>query len=234
MNSLRTALSYFVLCISYCVSRIMYLLRNTHHASRITILLLPILLSGCQFYRVAAPATDYYYLNPDKDLSSIGRVAVVELDNDSGYPQISADVTESLFQALQKRQVFGLNTVRQSDPSWRSLQLDIDSTYSLEQLSAIRKTLKCDAVLIGTVTEFKPYPHMAIGLRLRLVDLKDGQLLWALEQIWDSADKTTEYRIKNYFKSQMRSGFAPLRERLVAISSLKFVKFVTYEVAETL
>jgi hypothetical protein len=75
---------------------------------------------------------------------------------------------------------------------------------------------------------------MAIGLRLKLVDLRDGQLLWALEQIWDSSDKTTEHRIKSYFKYQMRSGFAPLREQLVAISPLEFIKFVAYEVAETL
>ena len=201
---------------------------------RFGILLLLVLLSGCGIYRASVATTDYYYLNPNKDLSAIGRTALVELDNDSSYPQISVDVTESLFQALQKKQVFGLTVVRQNDPAWRSLQLDVDSTYTLEQLLAIREALKCDAVLIGTVTGFKPYPYTTIGLRLKLVDLADGQLLWALEQIWDSADKTTEKRIKNYFQSQMRSGLVPLREQLVVVSSLKFIKFVVYEVAETL
>ena len=196
--------------------------------------LLPVLLSGCSFYSASAPAVEYYYLNPDKDLSTIGRVAIVELDNDSSYPQISADVTETLFQALQKKQIFGLTVVRQNAPAWRSLQLDLNSTYTLAELFAIRKTLKCDAVLIGTVTEYRPYPHMAIGLRLKLVDLADGQLLWALEEIWDTADKTTEHRIKNYFQREMRTGFAPLREQLVVVSSLGFIKFVVYEVAETL
>jgi len=199
-------------------------------------LLLPVLISGCSIYRVPVLAPDYYYLNPDKDLSAIGRVAIIELDNDSSYPKISIDVTEALFQALQKKQVFGLNIVRQSDPLWRSLQFDIGSTYNLEQLFAIHKTLesKCDAVLIGTITGYRPYPHMALGLRLKLVDLRDGQLLWALEQIWDCADKATEYRIKNYFMSQMRSVSAPLNEELITVSSLRFIKFVAYEVAETL
>jgi len=200
----------------------------------VLLLLLPVLLLGCQVYTTVVPLPDYYYLNPDKDLSDIGRVAVVELDNDSSYPAICTDTTEALFQALQKKQVFGLTVVRQSNPAWRSLQLDLNSTYTLDQLVEIRKALKCDAVLTGTITEFKPYPHTAVGLRLKLVDLTDGQLVWALEQIWDSADKTTEYRIKDYFHSQMRSGFAPLHEELVAISSLKFIKFVAYEVAETL
>ena len=180
-------------------------------------------------------------------MCAVGRVAIVELGNNSNYPQIPADVTEALFTALQKKQLFGLTIVHQNDPAWRSLQLDLDSpppaqnntfgvpsTYTLEQLSAIHKTLKCDAVLIGTVTEYHPYPRMAVGLRMKLVDLRDGQLLWALEQVWDSADKTIERRIEKYFQSQMRSGFAPLREGLVVISPLKFIKFVAYEVAETL
>ncbi|MHC4424094.1 MAG: hypothetical protein ACYSWR_05435 [Planctomycetota bacterium] len=94
--------------------------------------------------------------------------------------------------------------------------------------------MNSEAVLTGTITEYQPYPHMTIGLRLKLVDLTDGQLVWALEQIWDSTDKATEYRIRDYFHSQMRSGFAPLHEELIAVSSLKFISFATYEVAETI
>jgi len=206
------------------------------NSSKIVLLLfLAAILPGCSNYYKAPPkAADYYYLNRDKNLTAIGRVALVELDNDSSYPQISADITEALYQALQKKQVFGLAVVRQHEPSWRSLQLAPDSTYTLEQLSAIRRTLKCGAIMTGTITQYQPYPHMVVGLRLKLLDLTDGQLLWALEQVWDSADKTTEHRIKDYFQHQKRSGFAPLREELAVISPLEFVKFVTYEVAETL
>jgi len=206
------------------------------NSSKIVLLLsLTVSLSGCcNYYKAPAKAADYYYLNRNKNLTTIGRVAIVELDNDSSYPQISADVTKALFQALQKKQVFGLAVVRQTENSWRSLQLAPEATYTLEQLSAIRRTLKCGAIMTGTITQYQPYPHMVIGLRLKLLDLTDGQLLWALEQVWDSADKTTEHRIKDYFQHQKRSGFAPLREQLAVISPLEFTQFVTYEVAETL
>ncbi|MHC4170879.1 MAG: hypothetical protein ACYSWQ_28410 [Planctomycetota bacterium] len=189
---------------------------------------------GCASQKTAAPAADYYYLNPHKKLTTIGRVAIVELENDSSYPQISAEITGSLFRELQKRQVFGLTIIRQDDPSWRSLQLDGDSTYSLDQILAIRETLKCDGVLLGTVTEFRPYPHMAVGLRLKLLDMRDGQLLWALEQVWDSADRTTKQRTKDYFEAEKGSGFEPLNEQLAAISPIEFLKFVSYEVGSTL
>ena len=202
-----------------------------------TTLIFPIMLlclCGCASHQSSTPATLYSYLNPNKDLRAIGRVAIVELENDSTYPQISADVTTGLFQALQKKQMFGLTVVRQHDPVWRSLQLDSNSVQTLEQIMAIRETLKCDGILLGTVTEFGPYPHMTIGLRLKLLDLRDGQLIWAIEQVWDSTDKATGKRIKEYYLSEKRAGFAPLKEELAAVSPLEFIKFVSFEVAGTL
>ncbi len=229
MNSLRTVLSHLK------AGRLLFFACRFSHISQVTIFSFSVvLLSGCvTYYSGSAPAADYYYINPNKSLSTIGRVAIVELDNNSSYPAVSNDVIEKLYQALQKKQVFGLTVVRQSDSLWRSLQLDLNSQYTLDQISQIRETLKCDAVLLGTITEFRPYPHMIIGLRLKLLDLRDGQLLWGLEQVWDSADKTTQYRIKDYFRYHKRSGYAPMQEQLASVSSLEFIKFVSYEVAET-
>ena len=196
--------------------------------------LLLTLLSGCSIQRASNQDMDYFYLDPNKDLSTIGRVVVVELHNTSNYPQVETNITKLLFQALQKKQLFGLSVVYQDEPAWHSLQLNLNSSYTLEQYFDIRKTLKCDAVLLGTITEYQPYPHMIIGLRLKLIDLRDGQLLWALEQIWDSSDKKTENRIKSYLKTQTMAGTKSLNEQLVMFSSRKFTKFLAYEVAETL
>jgi hypothetical protein len=197
-------------------------------------LLLLVLLPGCRHGSANAPAADYFYLGPDNDLSNLGRVAIVELYDHSHYPQMGADVTEALFQALQKKQLFSLAVVNRNEPAWRGLQMDLDTTYTLDHLSAMRKTLQCNAVLVGAVTQYQPYPHLSLALRLKLVDLRSGQLMWALEQIWDTADKATENRIRQYFQQQMRSDYAPLGQELIAISSIKFIKFVAYEVGETL
>jgi hypothetical protein len=191
-------------------------------------------LSSCRLYRDSGPMEGAYYLNTEKDLRSVGRVVLIELTNESRYPQISTDVTEALYLAAQKKQLFGLTVVTQDDTEWRGLHSELNLTPSLNQLSVIRDTLKCDAVMVGTITGYQPYPRMTIGIRLKLLDLSDGNILWALEQVWDSADRSTEARIKNYFQSEMRSGFAPLQEELVTMSSLKFIKFVAYEIAETL
>jgi hypothetical protein len=193
-----------------------------------------LLLTGCRFYQPSESKQVYSYLNKEKDLSTLGRVALVELDNDSSLPQISTDITEALFLAIQKKQIFGLTVVNQDDSAWRSIGLGSDTIHTLEQLLALHEVLNCNAVMLGTVTQYESYPHMSVGLRLRLLDLRDGQLLWALEQVWDSSDKTTERQIKTYFQDQRRSGLAYLGEKLTVVSSRKFIQFVAFKVAETL
>jgi hypothetical protein len=177
---------------------------------------------------------DAYYLNPHKDLRQLGRVALVELDNTSAYPEISVHATRALFMELQKRQIFSLSIVSRDDPAWRGLQENLDSLQALRGLLAVRDTLGCNGLLVGTITEYRPYPQLSLGLRLKLLDLTDGQLLWGVEQVWDARDKNVQKRVEIYFKEELSSGFAPLRENLIVISSREFIKFAAHETAETL
>lgn len=196
-----------------------------------------VLLTGCgrYFHPPEEPAPHTYYLNPAKDMESIGRVALIELTNKSTVHQISPNMTDALFQEIQKRQIFGVRKVAEDDPAWRSLELNIDMTYSYDELDQMRQILKCDAVLMGTITGYEPYPHMAVGLRLRLIDLSDGQLVWAMEQVWDTTDKATRNRIEWYYSPKgLLVHDENLSGQLGSISSLKFFKFVAYEITETL
>ena len=167
-------------------------------------------------------------------LNTPGSICLVELQNNTAYPQVSLDVTETLYQTLQKKNLPGLTMLRQSDSAWQNISLSPDSPYTLEELLATRSVLGSDAVMIGTVTSYSPYPHMAIGLHLKLIDLRDGMVAWSVEQVWDTADKATQQRIKKYFDRQLRHGFAPLDEQLATISSINFLRFVTYDATETL
>jgi hypothetical protein len=202
-----------------------------------TLLAVVVATAGCRNGRIlqSGPALESAsYTNPDKSPASIGSVSLIELHNRSTYPEISAEMTDALYQALQKKHVFGLAVVNANDPTWKNLPLNPDSAYTLEQLLATRKIVASDAILVGAITGYQPYPHMSIGLRLKLIDLNDGQLLWALEHVWDTADKDTEKRIKDFYDREIRAGFAPLRQDLAVLSSIDFVKFVAFEVAETL
>jgi len=193
-----------------------------------------LLIGGCESDQEENGMANSYYLSPNKDLHRLGRVALVELDSASSHPEIATAATEALFLEAQKRQVFGVMVVHRDHPTWHSLQENLDSLQELRQLVAAREALNCNGLLLGTITEYRPYPHMVIGLRLKLLDLTDGQLLWGLEQVWDSSDRSIQKRIKAYLKEDRQAGHSPLREELVVVSPLNFCKFVAYEVAQTL
>lgn len=197
-------------------------------------LVLLVMTCGCQSDQRNSGMANSFYLNPHKDLATLGRVALVELNNKSGYPTISADLTEALFISLQKEQLFGLAAVHQDDPAWRGLQENLDSLQALKQLLAMRDTLKCNGLLVGTVTQYQPYPHMVVGLRLKLLDLTDGQLLWGLEQVWDASDANVRQRIHRDSRHGLLSGSGPLQDDMVVTSPLRFGKFIAQEVAATL
>ncbi len=192
-----------------------------------------LLACGCESDKQSRPMAGSYYLSPYKDLHRIGRVALLEIAGTSDDPQIAAALTEALFLEAQKKQVFGVTVVRRSAPAWQELQENLDSSQTLRQLATAREALNCNGLLVGTLTEYRPYPHLAIGLRLKLFDLTDGQLLWGMEQVWDSSDRSTQKRIKAYLKEDRKAGHSPLREELVIVSPLNFCKFVAYDVAST-
>jgi hypothetical protein len=166
-------------------------------------------------------------------MGDIRSICLVEPHNKTTYPQISGQVTECLYQSIQKKHIFNLSVLKQTDLAWKNLPILPDSVYTFEQLSAARKILGVDAVIVGTVTSYSPYPNMAIGIKLKMIDLRDARACWTIDHVWDTADKTTESQIKKYFEKQLRDDYSPLNEQLAVLSSLNFLKFVTYDIAET-
>jgi len=187
------------------------------------------LLAGC-----AKPPRIGHYLDSPQSLWRIRRVVFVELSAPDGYPRVAEETTDALFRALQEKQLFHLDVIDRTDPACQDLPLESRQAFTLAQLSAMRKSLGCDAILFGSVTGFQAYPRMRLGLYVRLLDLKDGKLVWAVDHHWDTTDKATERRIRRHFTSEMRSGYNPVRWRLGLLSPKLFQNFVADEVADTL
>ena len=198
-------------------------------------ILVMIPMAGCgSIAWPVAEETGHYYTTGQNDLTAVGKLVIFELDDHSNRPDLAPTVTETVAQALGKKHLFGISTLHRSQPQWRSLDLDDTCSYQLEDLANIRKQLKADAALFGSITHYRPYPHLLMGLHLKMVDLRDGRLLWAVEQVWDSTDNRVERRMKKYFDQQMRTGYQPMDWQLLITSPRAFNKFIAYEVAATL
>jgi hypothetical protein len=190
-----------------------------------------LLAGGCYIAKPAAETQVQCYLDKTADFSSVGKIAVLELEDESvSSPDLGKTLTQTLSNTLGKKQLFSVRTVYRTDPEWKGLNLDEIQSLS----SQIQKQLKVDAILTGTISRYRSYPQLLAAMRFKLLDLRNGNLLWAMENVWDSTDKNTEQRIKYFFDTQMRTGYQPMNWQIVINSPSAFHKFVMYEVVSTL
>jgi len=186
--------------------------------------------------RIMAPATTesgHYYINPSVNPKSIGRVVVFEMDNRSSHPEVSLHLCEAIAEAFQKRHLFAVRTIHPADSDWHSLDLGRSWSYSTQELAGIREQLGADAVIYGSLTQYHPYPHLLVGVHLKMIDLRKGKLVWAIEQVWDSSDKSVALRMKRYVDLQKVTGSQSLDWQVFTMSPRAFNKFVAMEVAAT-
>jgi hypothetical protein len=174
------------------------------------------LACGCSISKPVSQPQVQFYLDKTADFASIGKVAVLELEDESvSSPDLGKTLTRTLADTLGKKQLFSIRTVYRTDPEWKGLNLDQAQSLSSQAMSQIQKQLKVDAILIGTISRYRSYPQLLAAMRFKLLDLRNGKLLWAMENVWDSTDKNTEERIKQFFDTQMRTGYQPMNWQFV-------------------
>ncbi len=188
-------------------------------------------LLGCQQTQV--PPIGYYVSEP-YEFHSTKTVTFIGLDADEKLKNQISDMTVALFQAIQARKLFKFDLIPVDDDLCKDLPLENRGAFTIEQLGLMRQVLGTDAVLFGRVENYKPFPRMQLGLTLRLLDLKNGKLLWGVDHTWNTADQGLEYRIQTYYYDELRSGYGPVEWRLALVSPKAFFRFVAYETAETL
>jgi len=56
----------------------------------------------------------------------------------------------------------------------------------------------CDGVLFAELTEYKPYPPLAIGWRLQLLDVNGPSVWWAVDELFDASESTVANSARRY------------------------------------
>jgi hypothetical protein len=58
-------------------------------------------------------------------------------------------------------------------------------------LDSMQRVYGCDAVLFCQLSTFRAYAPLAVGWRMKLVDVRTGQILWAVDNVFDAEDGVT-------------------------------------------
>lgn len=190
---------------------------------------------GCQHVtsQPELPRQDHYYVSPSYSPASLGKVAILEPANHTTYPAASERLLAVLSEQIGKRYLFAVQPIERTNPLWKRLNLDKMDTPNLKLFAQLRKELGVDAIVSGALMQYRSFPHLQITLKMRMFDLRSGQVIWGLEDVWDSSDKELEKRIQKYYKEVLRGGFEPMGYSYILTSPQAFERFVAYEVAAT-
>ena len=190
------------------------------------------MLAGCE--TPPPKANVAFYLRSPEDLRNVQRVVFVELPATSAGLEVSTCFSDAIAQAIASQRLFHIEVIRRDDPVHDLLPTNRRRPFTIEELRQIRDALRVDAVLVGDITTYKPYPHMKMGVYLRLLDLKNGRLVWSVDDTWDAQQKDIEKRIEYYFHKNVGDQYDPVDWRLATVSPIMFQKFVAYEISQTL
>lgn len=63
---------------------------------------------------------------------------------------------------------------------------------------SLQRVYGCDAVLFGELTLYHAYYPLAVGWRLKLVDVRTRQILWAVDEDFDTSQKAVSQEAHSY------------------------------------
>lgn len=167
-------------------------------------------LTGCATATFSKKADNIHLATPTLP-SSVRRVVVLPLACASGSVNLSAgceSLTPVLFEEFCKTKKF--EAVKISEDEMKALVGQAcwsgDETLPVNFLKSLKDTCGCDAVLFSELTTFRPYAPVAVGWRFKLVDVQTRQILWAADEVFDTAHPPATTLAKHWARESI-AGF---------------------------
>lgn len=183
------------------------------------------------------PANVFAY--PPSLSSSLQRVAVLPLAanaNAGDLPEGCDALTPVLWEQLVKSKKFEVVTVAADHLRSRTGRAAWTGTESLpaDFLPYLRREYGCDAVLFSELTAYHGYAPMVIGWRLKLVDARTGQILWAADDLFDAGRPAVANAACHFEKRMDASATTAESSWIVLNSPRRFGRYSAAALLDTL
>jgi len=149
----------------------------------LSILFVLILGAGCG----GRKGTPGFYVNPDIDFSFIKRVAVLPLDNLTNEKFAADAVRQVVISELLAAGLVDVTCPGDAIAAMDKLRLKQGQSPSAEDIKAIGKALKVQAVILGAVNKFGEVREgnisaPEIAITLMMADTSSGSIIWSVSK----------------------------------------------------
>lgn len=107
-------------------------------------------------------------------------------------------------------------------------------TYGLDDLVELSEQYGADAVLIGTVTDHRPYPPLRLGLKLEMISTQTGMVLWSADGLFDTNDRSTRSSLIQYHRNEVATSDSLMNWEVLLVSMDRFTRFVCNRIVDTI
>jgi hypothetical protein len=98
-------------------------------------------------------------------------------------------------------------------------------------LEHLRDDLGCDAALFARLSQYKPYPPLAMGWNLQLVLTDHPRICWAMDEVFDMSERDVAASAQQYGRRQFEGQDLHLNPSSISLSPRQFGQ---YSLAESL
>lgn len=197
-----------------------------------------ILSFGCAHDRavenVSAVAPFQQYLDPRVDWSSIQRVVLMPMANQTAYPKIADEMQSNLAAELQRAGRFDIVVATREDPGAKAREIFANGQFDEIELLRVAREYQAQAVLFGQVTQYHPYNPPRIGLSLLMIHPAEGIAIASSEGLWDARETGIAAQAKQLYGQSLSWPQSVLGADRVLESPDVFQRFVSQQVATSL
>ena len=164
------------------------------------------------------------------------RVVVLPCFHDDSSSHALTYADELFFQELSQARLFE-PVILSPDKSKELFGKErISSTSALpgDFFEVLQQDFAANGALFVELHSYKPYRPLSLGVRAKLVDLKSGEFMWAIDETFDSGDGSVMVALKEYQNRHYVRAVSKKTSGSILMSPRLFCKFTANSVFSTL
>jgi hypothetical protein len=149
------------------------------------------------------PAPYQQFVAPNFDWSSVKRVVLMPMANQTAFAHASVEMQDNLAAEIQRAGRFDIVVATHEDNGARAREVFSRGSFDELELLRIAREYDAQAVLFGNLTQYHAYAPPRVGLSLIMICPAEGVAIASADGLWDARELTTARQAQAYLQHKL-------------------------------